>query len=158
MSFPKMVEKYPSHHSLQDSRSFYLCGYRLNMHKSYDRSMVYIEEPEAHLFPTAQSQVIEFLASVISGNDARMLITTHSPYVLTQINILIKAGKLAKKFPEAKGAIEKVVNPRNWLKPGSTVAYAIVGRRVLQITDEDGLLVGDYWTRFPAIWNANFPA
>jgi AAA ATPase domain len=107
-------------------------------------SMVYIEEPEAHLFPTAQSQIVEFLASVISENNARMVITTHSPYVLTQINILLKAGKLAEQFPKARADIEKVVKPRNWLKPGSTVAYAIVGRRVVQITDDDGLLIGDY--------------
>jgi hypothetical protein len=37
-------------------------------------SMVYIEEPEAHLFPTAQSQIVEFLASVISENNARMVL------------------------------------------------------------------------------------
>jgi hypothetical protein len=107
-------------------------------------SIVYIEEPEAHLFPTAQSQVVEFLASVISANNARMVITTHSPYVLTQINILLKAGMLAQQFPKAKPAIENVVRERNWLRPASTVAYAIVGRRVVQITDTDGLLDGDY--------------
>ncbi|PDT64732.1 hypothetical protein CO683_36275 [Bradyrhizobium ottawaense] len=109
-----------------------------------DRSMVYIEEPEAHLFPTAQSQVVEFLAAVISERDARMVVTTHSPYVLTQINILIKAGMLAKQFPQARPDIQKVVPARCWLQPGSTVAYAIVGRRVIQITDDDGLLDGDY--------------
>jgi hypothetical protein len=107
-------------------------------------SMVYIEEPEAHLFPTAQSQVVEFLASVVSGSNARMVITTHSPYVLTQINILLKAGMLARQFPKARAAIEKIVSERNWLQPTSTVAYAIVGRRVVQITDSDGLLDGDY--------------
>lgn len=107
-------------------------------------SIVYIEEPEAHLFPTAQSQVVEFLASVVSGSDAKMVITTHSPYVLTQINILLKAGMLARQFPTAKPAIEKIVRERNWLRPASTVAYAIVGRRVVQITDDDGLLDGDY--------------
>lgn len=107
-------------------------------------SIVYIEEPEAHLFPTAQSQVVEFLASVISENNAKMVITTHSPYVLTQINILLKAAQLAQKFPDARAQIDKIVRERNWLRPASTVAYAIVGRRVVQITDDDGLLVGDY--------------
>lgn len=106
--------------------------------------MVYIEEPEAHLFPTAQSQVVEFLASVIAENNAKMVITTHSPYVLTQINTLLKAGQLAQQFPEARAEIDKIVRERNWLKPSSTVAYAIAHRRVIQITDEEGLLVGDY--------------
>ncbi|MEZ2145937.1 AAA family ATPase [Bradyrhizobium sp. DN5] len=107
-------------------------------------SMVYIEEPEAHLFPTAQSQVVEFLASVIAENNAKMVVTTHSPYVLTQINTLLKAGQLAQQFPEARAEISKIVRERNWLKPNSTVAYAIARRRVIQITDDEGLLVGDY--------------
>jgi len=105
---------------------------------------IYIEEPEAHLFPTAQSQVVEFLSSVISERRAKMVVTTHSPYVLTQINILLKAGQLAAQFPDARPKIEKVVKQRNWLEPASTVAYAIVGRRVSKITDADGLLMGDY--------------
>lgn len=107
-------------------------------------AIVYIEEPEAHLFPTAQSQIIEFLASVISEFAPKMILTTHSPYVLTQINILLKAGLLAREYPHASEQIDSIVRKRNWLPPSSTVAYAIVGKRVKRITDEEGLLEGDY--------------
>lgn len=108
------------------------------------KNIVYIEEPEAHLFPTAQSQIVEFLASVISGSEAKMVVTTHSPYVLSQINILLKAAALAQEMPEQQSRIAAVVSPRSWLKRSSTVAYAIVGRRLRRITDEEGLLDGDY--------------
>ncbi|PSO19506.1 AAA family ATPase [Bradyrhizobium sp. MOS003] len=109
-----------------------------------EKNIVYIEEPEAHLFPTAQSQIVEFLASVISESETKMVVTTHSPYVLSQINILLKATALAQDKPEQLARIAAVVNPRSWLRRSSTVAYAIVGRRLRRITDEEGLLDGDY--------------
>ena len=42
-----------------------MAGHRICA-RSGTSNIVYIEEPEAHLFPTAQSQIIEFLASIIS--------------------------------------------------------------------------------------------
>jgi hypothetical protein len=110
------------------------------------QNLVYIEEPEAHLFPSAQSLLVEYLASVVSNNSSRnrMLVTTHSPYVLTQINILMKAGELAQTRTDAIEQIAKVVKRRSWLKPGATSAYAIVGRRVRKIIDDEGLIDADY--------------
>lgn len=108
------------------------------------KNIIYIEEPEAHLFPAAQSQIVEFLASVVSESGPKMVITTHSPYVLTQINILLKAGILAEELPGLSTQINSVINRRSWLKRSSTVAYAIVGKRLIRITDEEGLLDGEY--------------
>lgn len=53
-----------------------------------------IEEPEAHLFPVAQGQVVALIASAYNGPEARSsyIITTHSPYILTAFNNLIQAG------------------------------------------------------------------
>ena len=73
-----------------------------------------------------------------------MIISTHSPYVLTQFNILLKAGTISSKRPELAGKVESIVNREFWLEPGSTVAYAIVGKRVKSILDMSGLIDGDY--------------
>lgn len=50
------------------------------------RSVV-IEEPEAHLFPSSQKAMVEllFLTSTM-GSKPKIIITTHSPYVLTCVN------------------------------------------------------------------------
>jgi hypothetical protein len=59
-------------------------------------SSVYIEEPEAHLFPTAQRLILELIALTFNAAQSRLqvVITTHSPYVLTALNNLIQAGAL----------------------------------------------------------------
>lgn len=52
-----------------------------------------LEEPEAHLHPTAQRAVIRCLCRLVRRG-VRVLITTHSPFVAQQINNLIKLGEL----------------------------------------------------------------
>mgnify|MGYP006206212493 CR=1 FL=1 len=48
-----------------------------------------IEEPEAHLFPVAQKHLIELLAIMVNRNeDNQLIITTHSPYILSSFNNL----------------------------------------------------------------------
>jgi predicted ATP-dependent endonuclease of OLD family len=57
---------------------------------------VYIEEPEAHLFPSAQRSVVELIATIFNSRKEKLqfFITTHSPYVLTALNNLLQAGLL----------------------------------------------------------------
>lgn len=112
-------------------------------------SFMYIEEPEAHLFPTAQSRLIEYLTSKLygkTGGRRRMLITTHSPYVITKINNLIKAHKVYKSSGEsAQSKIEEIVPKIAWLKPDDVAAYAISNRTVSSIIDtESGLIEASY--------------
>ena len=55
-----------------------------------------IEEPEAHLYPDGQKQIVEFIAlSLAKLNEC--LITTHSPYILGALNNLLDARRLKDK-------------------------------------------------------------
>lgn len=65
----------------------------------------FIEEPEAHLFPTSQKQIISLIATIYNAFGHSFFITTHSPYILTAINNLV-AGKDA--YDKANGDIEKL--------------------------------------------------
>lgn len=49
---------------------------------------IYIEEPEAHIFPTAQKHIVELIATVFNSKSdgLQFFITTHSPYILTATN------------------------------------------------------------------------
>ena len=55
-----------------------------------------IEEPEQNLFPQTQLDLMEDIISCCNNerHPSVAIITTHSPYVLSAINILMFAGKL----------------------------------------------------------------
>jgi predicted ATPase len=54
-------------------------------------NMLFIEEPEAHLFPTSQSHVVSILSLLYSSLKTNFFITSHSPYILSAINNFILA-------------------------------------------------------------------
>ena len=45
-----------------------------------------IEEPEAHLFPSAQVKVLDYLVRQSVRHGTSVLFTTHSPYMLSALN------------------------------------------------------------------------
>lgn len=109
------------------------------------RSILYIEEPEAHLFPSAQAQLLEFLlGSVASGSNGRTLfITTHSPYIMSLINVFLKAGKLSRNRKRIHDLIDIV--PREcWLNTTDISALALEDRQLHNLMDEDGLIDARY--------------
>ena len=58
----------------------------------YSHTQFIVEEPEQNLFPETQCELINYLlASIYHGKGHRMVLTTHSPYVLNQLNLLFKA-------------------------------------------------------------------
>lgn len=82
---------------------YVLFYYLLNNKKAY----FIIEEPESHLFPNAQKLITEFI-SLVKNNGSRVLMTTHSPYILGTINNLLYANKISEKVDAS--ALEKVVS------------------------------------------------
>lgn len=65
-------------------------GYRRN---SKNKSILFIEEPEAHLHPNNQIALIEIFARLIDA-DVKLIMSSHSNYVFNKINNLILAKKL----------------------------------------------------------------
>ncbi len=67
-----------------------------------------IEEPEQNLFPNSQKNIIEFLIECLNVcENNKLLITTHSPYVLETINNCIYADTLQKKGLESDIYVKK---------------------------------------------------
>ncbi len=58
--------------------------------------MLIIEEPESHLHPGAQTIIAQTIARLVRAG-VRVLITTHSNYLLQQISNLIREGELQKQ-------------------------------------------------------------
>ena len=71
-----------------------------------------IEEPEAHLHPAAQAQMAATLARLVRAG-VRVLVTTHSDFMLQEIGNLIREGELGEKTGE----------PASWLKQEEVGAW-----------------------------------
>jgi predicted ATPase len=110
------------------------------------RQLIYIEEPEAHLFPTAQSHLVEFFARIINGSKGQtdLFLTTHSPYVLSKINNLVKAYVVASGHRAARDDVAAIIPQKSWIPAKSVRAYAIENRKLTPILDETGLIDAVY--------------
>lgn len=82
-----------------------------------------VEEPEAHLYPKAQKYLIETLAIMLNHTNSQVIMTTHSPYVLSVVNNLLFANRVATKNPSASTEIEEILPRSTWLEPEAVNAY-----------------------------------
>ena len=61
-----------------------------------------IEEPELNLYPTTQRDLLNFIVACCNGRKKHTLtITTHSPYIINQLNLLLKAADKKEKVDGA---------------------------------------------------------
>jgi len=89
---------------------------------------VYIEEPEAHLFPSTQRLVVELMARSFRARAGEMnlVITTHSPYILTSVNNLLQAGHLySKASPEVGKKLQQIISKKYIFNHGEVGFYSL---------------------------------
>lgn len=87
------------------------------------KTFIVIEEPEAHLFPIAQKDIVSLISLMVNSTCSKVVITTHSPYILTSTNILL----YSEKIENAHLKEAKVVIPRGFRVSYSTFAAYKVG-------------------------------
>ena len=117
-----------------------------NAYAQLYRSFV-IEEPEAHLFPIAQGQIVSLIASAYRSGDqsSDYIITTHSPYILTALNNLIQAYNVYSKLdggaPELS-ELAAIVPPSQMVSFLDVSAYMMVDGHANDILDYELQLIG----------------
>jgi AAA15 family ATPase/GTPase len=105
---------------------------------------VYIEEPEAHLFPNAQRSIVELIATVFNYRKdyLQFFITTHSPYVLTALNNLLQAGLIYEESSvDVKRKLEKIVSRYKVLDISDLSAYVLMDGTCRNIVCSDTGLI-----------------
>jgi AAA15 family ATPase/GTPase len=55
--------------------------------------LMFVEEPEAHLFPSAQKRVMDFFIQQLRNHHFSLFFTTHSPYLVSCLNNQILRNK-----------------------------------------------------------------
>jgi predicted ATPase len=104
-----------------------------------------IEEPEAHLFPHAQKQVVSLIATIYKELGHSFFITTHSPYILTAINSLIlgqDAYDKVKDHPEKLAQLEAVLPASQLIRLEDVSAYTLKNGKLESLIDWENRLIG----------------
>lgn len=79
------------------------------------RVSLFIEEPELSLFPTAQNELMHFISErCFNGGqdyDLQVLMTSHSPYILNYLNVVINERQESNySIPAEKVGAYRVIN------------------------------------------------
>ncbi|WP_165022171.1 MULTISPECIES: AAA family ATPase [unclassified Dysgonomonas] len=85
---------------------------------------IYLEEPEANLFPSTQRDLIYSLLQTIKKREAdSIMITTHSPYILYALNNCMKGYSVKDKVPKEEIGNFKSYNA--WTDPKDISVWEI---------------------------------
>ncbi|MDI9320536.1 MAG: AAA family ATPase [Phycisphaerales bacterium] len=84
-------------------------------------NLLVIEEPELNLFPETQNKLVQHF--IEKGNKNQILLTTHSPYILTSLNNMMYAWQIGQNHSEEVGAI---MEKKYWINPEEVSAYMML--------------------------------
>ncbi|MDR2810854.1 MAG: ATP-binding protein [Tannerellaceae bacterium] len=71
-----------------------------------------VEEPEQNLFPTSQWKMLQSLLEFNKMNNGnKLILTTHSPYLINYLTLAVKAGELKQqiKTNAQRNSLERIV-------------------------------------------------
>lgn len=104
---------------------------------------LYIEEPEAHLFPVAQKRIVQLLARTFNHPEFKfqIIVTTHSPYILSSFNNLLEAGKVSTEQPLKAENVSKIISLKETVNPDILIAYSINKGKNIKIIERETKLI-----------------
>lgn len=106
-----------------------------------EKAFVIIEEPEAHVYPALQRDILEFIVQFMNFTGSTVLITTHSPYILMSANNLYYGGRVIERAPGLKDQIEKILGKGRIIPPGRMNGCKLIRTRgetsIVSLADEE---------------------
>lgn len=135
----------------QEALWILLLIYKIILEKT--KTFIIIEEPEAHLFPVAQKDIMSLISLMVNTTGSSVVITTHSPYILTSMNILLYSEKVENNSVKRTGT----VIPKNVRVAFDTLAAYKVGNfepSMESLLDEESHMIStDYIDEVSKITN-----
>lgn len=102
----------------------------------------FVEEPEAHIFPSTQKSFVYSLVEMLNGNvQHTCFLATHSPYILTAFNNIILAGETMAMSKEKADKVSVIMPKRQTLCYDEVAAFEMSNGRNHSIMDEDFRLI-----------------
>jgi predicted ATP-dependent endonuclease of OLD family len=121
----------------------------------HTQNLLVIEEPELNLFPFTQKKLVEYLVlhnfrkhekqvmselklDIYRNVKNKLLITTHSPYILTAFNNLIYAYSVGRSNFEA---VSEIITSKCWIDPSGVAAFLLNNGKAEDIFDREENLI-----------------
>ena len=105
-----------------------------NERKDQLSAALFIEEPEANLFPETQYRLVKWLVSTLDNScDNSLFIATHSPYILSAFNNIIQAANSANNTNIAE--IQDIMQMKQFVDFDDISVYEVVDGTVKDIKD-----------------------
>jgi ABC-type lipoprotein export system ATPase subunit len=98
------------------------------------KTTLLIEEPEAHLFPEAQKYMVWLISLFANLNGNRVIITTHSPYILSTVNNLLYASRTGRRHP---AETQRIIPSAYWMEYDKTGAYYVDKGTIESLLEDD---------------------
>ena len=132
----------------EEVRKLYL--ERLSERFRYASLVNIVEEPEQNLFPDSQRNMLYSLMGFrqqITGS--KLVLTTHSPYIINYLSIAIKAKNLTDKMPESLSEasrekvseiVSKIVPESAQVRPDQVIIYQLTDKGTIdRLPDFEGI-------------------
>lgn len=107
------------------------------LHTNPQQSSIFLEEPEVSLFPITQRELVKYLVKSIYHNEEgrahSLLLTTHSPYILTTLNNLIYAQDCAKNSEDVK----EIISEDHWVNFDDVGVWFVKNGQLECILDQE---------------------
>lgn len=103
-----------------------------------EKTFLVFEEPESHIFPDSQQSIAQLVSLMINSTQSEVFLTTHSPYMLTAVNLLLYSGRVEKG-----NSSTNIVERKYRLDPDEVDAYYILGNKagIKHLYGEDKILI-----------------
>ncbi len=135
----KEIDRILSNKSLSDDIKNLLLE-RLSKSYSYASFVNVVEEPEQNLFPTSQKEILfSLLANKNKNQKNKLILTTHSPYIINYLTLAVKAFMIdvkTKNDLSIKEELEEVVKKEAFLDPQSLNIYQIKDNGIITKLDK----------------------
>lgn len=106
------------------------------------QQLYFIEEPEAHLFPTSQAEIVAMLSMLYKNQETSFFITTHSPYILSALNNLILAHDVISLDKMTEQQFNEANGPGKPIRFEEVSAYTINNGIAESISDASYRMIG----------------
>lgn len=104
----------------------------------YTHTQFIIEEPEQNLFPETQCELMYHILSAVNhGKNHRLVMTTHSPYILYALNNSIEGFSVSNKLPESIKSTIK--SSSSFINPDDVNIWQIRDGRLETIKEGDSI-------------------